>query len=94
MTNRKAPKWRKRGTGLPPKYGPAHTADPTASTLMGSRAYCGTWFPHGRDRLWTNADPDDRKCRECERGAQRTVTKAELRELLTGKPDAPAPNTN
>jgi hypothetical protein len=92
MTNRQAPKWRKRGTGLPPKYGPAHTADPTASTLMGSRAYCGTWFPHGRDKLWTNAGPDDRKCRECERGAQRTVTKAELRQLLTGKPDTPDPN--
>lgn len=69
-------RWRKRGTGLPPKYGPAHTADPTVSTLMGSRAYCGTWFPTGRDRLWANASPDDRRCRECERGAQRTADAA------------------
>jgi hypothetical protein len=88
MTNRQAPKWRKRGTGLPPKYGPAHTADPTASTLMGSRAYCGTWFPHGRDKLWTNASPDDRRCRECERCAKRDAENPPT----PSHPDAPAPN--
>lgn len=88
MTNRPAIIWRKRGTGLPPKYGPAHTADPTAPTLMGSRAYCGTWFPHGRDRLWTNASADDRRCRECERCAKRDAES----QPIPRHPDAPAPN--
>ena len=84
-----APIWRKRGTGLPPKrYGPAHTADPGTATQFGARAYCGTWFPHGRDKLWTNAAPDDRKCRECERGAQRAAENPPTPR----HPDAPAPN--
>lgn len=59
-------RWRKRGTGLPMKYGPAHTSE--RMTLMGHRAYCGTWFPSGHDHLWIDAGPDDRRCRECERG--------------------------
>lgn len=85
MTNRPAITWRKRGTGLPPKrYGPAHTADPAGVTQFGSRAYCGTWFPHGQDKLWTNAAPDDRKCRECERGA------AAAGEPAGGEPDVTA----
>lgn len=77
MTKRQAIKWRKRGTGLPPKYGPAHTADPTVSTRIGARAYCGTWFPNGPDKRWTNADPGDRKCRVCERGAAAAATPPE-----------------
>lgn len=80
--------WRKRGTGLPPKYGPAHTADPRAHTMIGSRAYCGTWFPTGRDRLWTDATDDDRRCRECARGAARTAENPPPRR----HPDAPRPN--
>jgi hypothetical protein len=78
-------RWRKRGVGWPIKYGPAHTADPKQFPLMGRRAYCGTWFPTGRDHLWTNADPDDRRCRECERGAQRTADAANT-------PDGPCDN--
>lgn len=82
------PVWRKRGTGLPPKYGPAHTGDPNRMTGMGWYAYCGTWFPSGRDKLWTDAAPGDRKCPECERrDRQRTE-----REAPRQHPDAPRPN--
>lgn len=87
---RHSPKWRKRGTGLPPKYGPAHTADPLRPSMMGNYAYCGTWFPVGRDHLWANADPDDRKCRECERGDRLA---RERTAAITVHPDHPRGNT-
>ena len=64
--------WRKRGTGQPPTYGPAHTADlrgPRAT--MGFYAYCGTYVPTGGHHLWTDAGNDDRRCPECVKGAQR-----------------------
>lgn len=80
------PKWRKRGTGLPPKYGPAHTADRSRPSLMGWYAYCGTWFPTGRDHLWTNADPDDRRCRECVRGDELRQRRA---DAVAVHPDHP-----
>lgn len=69
-------RWRKRGVGWPIRYGPAHTADPKQATLMGRTAYCGTWFPDGHDHLWVNAAPDDRKCRECERGDRKRTEAA------------------
>lgn len=81
--------WRKRGTGLPPKYGPAHTADLRAPrATMGFYAYCGTYVPTGRDKLWTNAGDDDRRCRECVKGAQRDAENPPPRR----HPDAPMPN--
>lgn len=81
--------WRKRGTGLPPTYGPAHTADLHApAATAGFYAYCGTWFANGRDRLWTDATPDDRRCRECVKGAQRDAENPPPRR----HPDAPRPN--
>lgn len=70
-------RWRKRGTRYPVKYGPAHAADPSRPSLMGSYAYCGTWFPTGRDHLWVNAGPDDRRCRKCEKDAQRAADAAQ-----------------
>jgi len=81
--------WRKRGTGLPPKYGPAHTADlrrPAAA--IGFYAYCGTHVPTGNDRLWTTAADGDRRCRECVKGAQRDAENPPPRR----HPDAPLPN--
>lgn len=82
------PIWRKRGTGWPIKYGPAHAADMSRVALTGWYAYCGVWFPQGRDHQWDNASADDRKCRICERGAQRDAENPPPRR----HPDTPRPN--
>lgn len=58
-------RWRKRGTGWPMKWGPAHRINRKTPTLMGWYAYCGVWLPDGRDHLWGPAGPDDRKCAKC-----------------------------
>lgn len=59
--------WRRRGVGIPVKYGPAHAVDWSRMALMGYYGYCGIWFPAGRDHPWVNASPDAPKCRKCER---------------------------
>lgn len=69
--------WRRRGVGIPVKYGPAHAVDWSRMALIGYYGYCGIWFPAGRDHLWVNASPDAPKCRKCER-AQAAVDAAQL----------------
>lgn len=81
-------RWRKRGTGLPTTYGPAHTAELRAPRVtMGFYAYCGTFVPNDH-RLWVDAGENDRRCRECVKGAQRDAENPPTHR----HPDAPRPN--
>lgn len=81
-------RWRKRGTGLPTTYGPAHTADLRAPHIStGFYAYCGTFVPDFNMR-WIDAGELDRRCRECVKGATRDAENPPPRR----HPDAPRPN--
>lgn len=93
MTNLDILRWRKRGTGLLTTYGPAHTPDVRAQHRSnGFYAYCGTFVPNFNTRTsrihWTDAGENDRRCRECVKGATRDAENPPPRR----HPDAPRPN--